>query len=637
MRELGSFDSNRSENHLRCLLFVILMFAVRAIVIQSLQAEQLITLAKGPMESAQSNISSTLAPCASVFIDEYFEDPDPISLLLPEVPRSAADFVETLMKQLHVSSSVYLLDARYLTDTTPKYDDISSTNVVILLDSAVALEDGDLSFANYCGRDCNFTIVLTSSFDDQESFLSDAGLLTQGMWLRSILDFAILASLEDETVLFAESFAIRIGRSYTPAKPRLLGRCERIADAAIRWNFVESKSVHDVVATSMNAAIFDHFPYAYSFINDKAVSDQLVFGGIEGWMVEEIARSMGIQLSREILEGTDSDMVQEELHLRLNNATDDLVFGGLIWYPNAETQYTISYGVVHVAWLVPKLPNVSLRGLISSFRPNVWYTIICTFVIGGFARFFVRDISLLDIIALFLGISIKRQPTRTSGRFQFISWAILGFFLTQFYLGSLADQLIRTTDEQIDSMQELVDSGLTLGGLEQFLDLLHVYNETDKHEQIIKAIHDKYIVFNKRSYIKQLMDLKEGRNSTLALLVMLNLTDVHYKSSEKNIHVIKQTLGTYPLALGTWTGFPYLKEFNYKIQVLVQAGLIRFWSNLAVLYHERYYEKSDDDENSDILELSDIAAAFFLLLIGYFAGFFLLIAEVIFYPSRILT
>jgi len=615
------------------------MFAVRAIVIQPLQADRLITsrrviFAEGPIELARSNTSSILAPCTSAFIDEYFEDPDPVSLLLPEVSRSAADFVETLMKQLHVRSSVYLLDTRYLTNITPKQNDISSTNVIILLESAV-FEEGDLSFTNYCGRDCNFTIVLTSPFDNQESFLSDAGLLTQEMWLRSILKFAILASLGNETILFAESLAIRVGRSYTPAKPRLLGRCEPTADAAIRWSFAKSESVYDVAATSINAAIFDHSPY--SFINDKAVSDQPKFCGIEGWMVEEIVRSMGVQLSREVLEWADNDMIQEELNSRLKNATDDLVFGGLIWYPNAETQYTVSYGSVYIAWVIPKLPNVSLRGLISSFRPNVWYTIICTFVIGGFARLLLRDISFLDIIALFLGVSIKRRPTRISAKFQFISWTMFGFFLTQFYLGSLADQLIRTTDQQIDTMQELIDSGLMLGGLEQSLNFLQVYNETDRYDQIIRAIHDKYIVFKKRSYIKQFMDLMEGRNNTLALLVMLNLTDVHYKSSQKNIHVVKQTVGTYPLALGTWASFPYLKEFNYKIQVLVQAGLIKFWSNLAILYHERYYEKPDDADDLDTLDLSDIAPAFLLLVIGYLAGFFLLIVEVIFYPSRILT
>ncbi|EZA62625.1 hypothetical protein DMN91_007240 [Ooceraea biroi] len=630
--KFGSFDFNRSQNYPHRLLFVTLMFTICVIVIplRGMADRSIILRNFLKRSNQQSDASARLASCMTTFISEYFEDPDHMSLLLPQVLRTTSGLVETLLKKLHGrSSTVYTLDVR-LTDTMLKYE--ISPNVIILSESVIALEKSDFSFMNYYKHDCNLVIALTNPFVDEESFLNDVGALTQGMRLRSIPKLAILASVE-EAVLFADSLAVRIGKSYAPAKPRLLGRCGRRSAAnAIRWSFAD-KTESWPVASTINAAIFDNFPYAF-ITKDNA--GRPIFGGIEGSMVEEIVRSMNIELKRKVINWTDNSTIQEELDLRLLNASDDLVFGGCFRYPHLETQYTVSYGIVYVTWMVPTFPNVSLRGLIASFNPSVWYAIICTFIVGGLAKFLIRDISILNIAALVLGVSLQRQPARNSSRIQFISWTLFGFFLTQFYLGSLADQLIRTSDEQLNTMEELVDSGLMLGGLDQYVDLLKTSNDTDEHEKIMRTIYDKYILFEKDVYAKQFLDLEEGENSSLALLVTLNLTSIHQKS-RKHVHIIDETVVSYPLALGTWKGFPYLKEFNFKIQALIQAGFINFWAKKAILYSEDYYEKPDEEEdNKSTLDLNDIAPAFLLLIIGYLGGICLLIMEVIFYPSRIL-
>jgi len=150
----------------------------------------------------------------------------------------------------------------------------------------------------------------------------------------------------------------------------------------------------------------------------------------------------------------------------------------------------------------------------------------------------------------------------------------------------------------------------------------------------MRTIHDNYVLFKKETFVKKFMDVMEGKNTSLAILAMRNLTDIH--AFHENVHFMKEIVGIYPLALGTWKGFPYLREFNYKIQALVQAGLIDFWSDQAILQTENYYEKSNESDDTTI-DMNDIVPAFLLLLIGYFAGFFFLIVEVIFYPSRILT
>lgn len=622
--KLDSFDCDRSQNYARNLLFVTLLsVAVCAIV----TADRSLTLQNFVKRTKRLDSSSRLTHCTGTFIEQYFEDSDRISVLLPQ--QNASDLVEMLMKELYArNASVYTFNMQ-LTDKMTKYD---ASTIIIPLESLIALEGTDFSFTNYCNRDCNIAVVLTNPFDDEESFLNDVGTLTQEMWLRSILKLAILASVGD-AVLFAERLMVRIDKSYASVKliVRLLGRCEQDAAYAIHWRFT-NKVESSAVASAINVAIFNHFPYTFMINN----TNRQELGGIEGWMVEEIVRSMNVKLNRKLIKQTNAT-IEKEIRVRLYNATDDLVCGGLIMHSDRNGEYTISYGRAYVAWMVPITPNVSLRGLIASFNPSVWYAIICTFIIGGFVKFIIRDISILGIAALVLGNAIN-QPTRFSSRILFISWSLFGFFITQFYLGSLAEQLMKTTDEQIDSMEELLNSGLVLGGTEKYLNLLDASNETkiDEHDGVMQAIHDKYVIFEEDDFIKSFMDLTEGRNTSLALLVMLNLTDVHHKSSNKYVHIIKQAVGIYPLALATWEGFPYLREFNFKMQSLVQAGLIRFWSYMTILYYENYYEKIDSETDSDIIELIDLAPAFLLLVIGYLAAFCLLIIEVILYPSRYL-
>jgi len=235
--------------------------------------------------------------------------------------------------------------------------------------------------------------------------------------------------------------------------------------------------------------------------------------------------------------------------------------------------------------------------------------------------------------ALVLGVATNR-PKRTSSKILFISYSLFGFFLSQLYLGSLADQLQSATESQIETMEELVKSGLQIGGTQRLAQLLRTPDKTDQGN-VERTLRKNFIVFKQRDYTNLFLDIIDGSNTTLALLVMLNLTDIRHMSNLKKAHIMKENVGSYPLALATWQGFPYLSEFNFKIQILVQGGLIEFWSDMASL--NRSYFATNNETDEDDIGIDDLAPAFLLLIMGYIGGFFLLIIEVILYPSKVLS
>ncbi|XP_072759197.1 uncharacterized protein [Anoplolepis gracilipes] len=621
----------------RFLFLIILIAAVCSIVTPSrydaAQLQQYATdgriLWKNLMEvQNEREQSSRLISCAAPFIMEYFEYADRISLLVSSMLEDASALIKSLMNELpYVSGTVYSLSNEKPTDILDTYD--VSENIVILAKKAITLETNYSHFINYCKHECTFVIMLTNQLDNEESFLIEALAIVELMSLQPMFKLAILA-LTEESVLLANSIPIRIDKLYMLAEPVLAGKCQQKSTTAIQWQRFETISP-SYNTSVVNAAMFHNFPYAY-FIDDKNNSR---FSGIEGSIVEVIAQNMNLKLDRVVIEWQQNTTIDAELYLRLNNATDDLVFGGLLWDPNQKTQYMTSYGIVQIVWLIPMKVNVSFRGLITPFSPNVWYAIICTLFLSGLVKhFLIHDISFLDMAALVLGVATNR-PKKTSSKILFISYSVFGFFLANLYLGSLADQLNSATDSQIETMDELVQSGLQLGGSLRLAQLLQTPDKTDQ-DNVERIIRENFIIFKQHEYVDLFLDIIEGNNKTVALLVMLNLTDIHRMLKLKNAHIMKDEVGSYPLALATWQGFPYLNDFNFKIQMLVQAGLVDFWSSMAEM-NKTYLSANDEKDDDDNIEIDDLAPAFLLLIMGYLGGFCLLLAEVIMYPSKFLT
>ncbi|XP_032691254.1 uncharacterized protein LOC116853963 [Odontomachus brunneus] len=571
----------------------------------------------------QRNETSVLLPCLRMYMDEYFEVPGWVSIVLPDELQDTPDFTGPFMSELRKKITIYTVSVDMIS-VIKTYE--GAADPIFLSKNASGLVGKDICLANHCKHDCDFMIVLTTPFADEASFLAEADELIRPLCLRSIFELVILALVGDSAVIVG-SPSSRINGLYTIANATVLARCVQEDAGAIRWQrSVDERSSLD--ENAVNAAIFENFPFTMPIDTGP---DGLRFDGIEGTMVEQIAHSLKIQLNREVIVDTNMT-IEKEMQSRLfDTMSSDIVFGGFLWSYNPKVEYTNSYGMVHITWLVPIQMNISLNGLITPFSAVVWYAIICTLIIGALVKhFFIRDISFLDIAGLLFGMVINRQPVKTSSRIQFIAWTFFGFFLTQLYLGSMADQLMNASIDQIDSMDDLMNSGLMMGSTKQLANLLNTSDKGSNDDDAVRhAISKHIVIFEEHTYNKYIADIIEGKNDTLAMLVMLNLSDIHLSDIGSG-HIMKETIGTFPLALATWRGFPYLRDINFKIQVLLQTGIVDHWSDMMALMTN--YERGDVDQEN-YLDIMALAPAFLLLIIGFAGGCLLLIVEILFYPS----
>lgn len=633
---LGLLDPCRSRNYLRGLFLVILIFTSHTIVIslqQNTTNNRSIIIDKFLRRQQQYDKSSTLISCIVTFINEYFDYPNRILFLLPDLLRDIPDLVKSLVSELHASSAVvmYLLNGRNTMNATLRIYEGTSVSIAILSETAITVDTSELGFKNICKRHCNFLIILTELYNDKKIFLTSAETLIQRIWSRSILKLTILASVRDTVLFVSTNFFTRTSKlPVSTSEPMLLGRCnEKVTKTRRQWrSFMDKINCRTSDGCSVvNAAMFDNFPFTL-MVNDTD-TDQYRFSGIEGSMIEEIARSIKVRLNRGTIVWTNETVIKDEVELRLSNEThyDDIIFGGLLWDPTEAVEYTTPYHIVDIKWIVPIKTHISLYGLITPFRASVWYAVVCAIIMGGTVKLlFFNDISFLDIAALMFGVA-THQPLKVSSRIKFISWALFSFFLAQFYLGSLADQLINASNVHIETMEELALSGLKIGGTEQLTSILEDFGEDYVVEQTIQK---NLIVLEEDIYNKYVQDLIEGRNTSMAFI--LNISSHYHTSDVGHAHIVKEALGNYPLAFATWRGFPYLDSINLKIQTFVQIGLVEHWRNMMESSKNNY---SMDVNSQSNLDLTDLIPAFLVLFIGYSVACCLLILEIIFHSYQI--
>lgn len=620
----GARESRRSRGSAgRALLLVALACLVVAARSRSPGREMLYQkIAK--IQERRDEMSKAL-PCITSFIAEYFRRASQISLVLPDAIEDAPEFAVKLLSELHAQSTVYTLT---LSNMNRIQTENEWADAILLSDNARSFEKQEICITDYCKRTCRFVIVLTGRFADTTSYLKEAGVLLQWVCMRSLSKLAILALVGD-TVFHIGTRLSRQNNTYTGATPILLRECKE------DWRLLVNKTTASVseAPAMVSAAMFENFPYAIMTNETNGTS----FDGVEGRMVEQIARHLRFKLNREMIEWTNTTKIELEVNDRLyNSTTNDLVFGGLLLNTTEYVEYLHPYGFMHIVWIFPLKSHVSLAGLIAPFSATVWYAILSVLIAGGILKqLLFRDITFLDIAGLLFSVAVNRQPFGNPSRIKFMSWALFSFFLAQLYLASLADQLINASDTQIETMEELVGTDLILGGTSRFSRL---FQRISDESEFRRSIREKFVIFNQREYLKKIQDVIQGRNTSLALVVGLNLTDRHVLSNLGHAQILKETIVKWPLALTTWHGSPYSEDMSYKIQQLFEAGIIDLWSDLVMLIvnNRRLKEQEEQDTEDSNLDLYDIAPAFFLLLIGFLGGFCLLLMEIIFYPSKLL-
>ncbi|KAI4485575.1 hypothetical protein M0802_012712 [Mischocyttarus mexicanus] len=512
------------------------------------------------------------------------------------------------------------------------------SSVIVVIENLEDLERKNCSnYLKICAYElCNFVIISSKMFENEDNFLEEADNIQQFLWLEQVSKIVILGSTRD-TVLLAATRSFKPDELCTPSAPIILSKCQGKI-----WNG-ENDIDDDFQMNGCSLVVgYNDNPF-YSFVNNETDDENIL--GLEGFIVKEILSNINGRLIREMIPLTGNMSIDDDFKMITQRAGQriDLLLGGHLWNPDDNKDNTIAYEMIPLVWMLPNKANVSLRGLIAPFGTIVWLVTLGLLLLGILVKcFFIKNISFLDISALLLGVSVYRQPEETSSRILFLSWALFSFFMSQYYLASLSEQLINVSNLQIETMKELVSSGIELGAITRYAELFDEDEENeyeyddddDETKEINRNIRKKITEFSFNDYVKQCTDLFEGKNTSMALIVKLNVSN-HQLNLIENVNVLDENMGTHPVAIVTWRGFPCLKRINIKMQQLIESGIIKHWTKFIAMNGSYFYLHDEIDSDNNI-NLESVVPSFLLLIIGYLIALLSFFIELIVHPNRFL-
>ncbi|KAF7995212.1 hypothetical protein HCN44_004684 [Aphidius gifuensis] len=248
--------------------------------------------------------------------------------------------------------------------------------------------------------------------------------------------------------------------------------------------------------------------------------------------------------------------------------------------------------------------------------------IVLSFAI--FLKFIVfYKISFLEITAVIIGVAWNKQPIIFSYRILFMSWVIFGYILTQYYLASMPGRLLAKTDNKIDTIKDLIDSGISRGGLKNtkiFFIGNKKFNNKSTSNELIDKLFENYNGFERIEYEKKLQDLISGKNKTMALSALMNSSSIPTKFDSRILRILPEALTTFPLGFPVWRGLPYLNDIDKDLQILIESGIISHFGNIETK-HVFSKDNNDGKISDEYIKLNDLVPGFLILGIGYAVGY----------------
>ncbi|XP_074114870.1 uncharacterized protein LOC141537648 [Cotesia typhae] len=502
-------------------------------------------------------------------------------------------------------------------------DNERSSSILVLMDDYQCLKNISYDFLHICTEKCFYIVFLIKYFDDKTSFMEESEALINKFWTQKIGNLIILGEVKNIVLLVrSQNFEPMLLRE--PSKPVELGTCDQFT----KWSIGEYVDRSIILNNNIvNVGYFDREPYV-----KPPTPDDEHFSGLEISLMEVLAKHLKMSVNLSLIEwGNGTDFIDEVNEEFESDRAIDFVIGGILWNPTKLTDFTEPYDVIEIVWLVPVHANISLQGLIAPFDTLVWYAIAGVLLFAIILKYgLFYKLTFLEIFSLFMGYSWPKQPTKDSYRLNYISWVIFGFLLIQYYLAALAGQLMAQSEVRIKSMADLIDSGISYGGLKIHHALLGSSDNEDNdfEDHVMETLSKNFVIFEHDNYEKLFHDLINGENSSFALAVTLNMSAMGTKFDHNNVHKMDEVLSSVPITFAVWKGLPYLSVLNRIIVRLVQSGIIQHLASV-VAASENVHHVHQDDIAEMFIDSEDLIPAFLLLVMGSTAGFTCLLCEVV--------
>ena len=234
----------------------------------------------------------------------------------------------------------------------------------------------------------------------------------------------------------------------------------------------------------------------------------------------------------------------------------------------------------------------------------------------------------LGLFGLILGISQPQIPTRNSHRIFYLTWALIGYLLTQYYTAFLASDLITGSDLKYETEEQLSNSGLN------FLTSIFIkLSQECPNENFQCSKLDNFFFNNLKSieeniYVENTNALKAGKIIDTAILKVRNFSNDNANSFKK-FYIITRNNKKIFRSLTVLRNAPSIKKINNLILKLQETGLI---INLIKNFDSTNFVNIGEDSD---LKLQQLIPVFIFLVICYLVAVIIFLLENLYYYFKL--
>lgn len=269
-------------------------------------------------------------------------------------------------------------------------------------------------------------------------------------------------------------------------------------------------------------------------------------------------------------------------------------------------------------------------------------------------------LTFLNVVAVSLGVSANNRPVFSPLRVFFCILALYALTITAIYTSKLITVFTNPKlDHQIDTIEELLEIGIPIGGRLENMDWFENEDELDG------LIFDRYN--HTQAFRPSTSSLRSIKGGEIALLISkLYVRSNKYRNS---VHGITQSMFANNIEMIVERGFPLLKRINEILSALRDNGFMNklfddFKFNMTILtpirelransgkgentYEESYdteeiLDSFDDEEESDektespevVLTIEHLEGAFTIWIMGLILSSSIFVFET-FYHCKVL-
>ena len=643
-------------------------------------------LTLGLLQAAHTGVEHRVVLCLSSIASRYFVPGQPLVISAPSSRHLVADrapglhstevqLMDAVFSSLHGQSKWPILTS--LSDEPAVISDAEHKHqsYVIFLwpehrhgaaDTLQQSLDSLLSYTNSFNHRAKFVLVLIGY---KEPFSqSDILKLLEIMWsphkiinVLVILPTAAAAAGGLSEVRSNYAYGVLSLYSWFPYDPDVCGQVKQVelldqwlpeGDGRFRSNadLFPSKVPRNLHGCPITVAPIQRIPFVKNTnsYTDSSGKVTYVYEGLEIEYVLFLTRAMNI--TPVFLEPRVGDFVQVrvELFMEIAQGLVDVTIGTHPLHPLLVTAgaATRPYYELTMRWWVPcAAPATRKDKVMAVFTPSVWLSVVFVFILTATAfwrtalqaegdhqvfRTFTR--SLYIVWAVFLGVSVPKQPTTHRLRSMFLLYIWYSFTMSTLFQVLFISFLVNPGYEKgIDTFSDLVESGLKLatdGRLMSYAkaagywEYLKLQVSTDTCSLIDECL--TYLVTH-----KNITTVSSALQFEYVLAALGRTED-----KGRYLCTIPEIVATTKFALYVSKGNPLLAMFDAWIQRAMESGVIaKYWSQYiwnVTLKGAANRGSGADHINTHIFfvfTVSHLSPAFWQLLTGYLFSFIVLMAE----------